>query len=120
MSAFKLGFDADTVLDEINQMTKEREADASRLAILIETKESLVRDSELEEHLKDLCARILPDLDNCTCQDQEGRLRLPRPESHCRSGQRRHQGLRSATATHHWADIGMSALSCVCCRIAGA
>ena len=59
------------MLDEINQMKKDPEVDASRLAILIETKESLVRDSELEEHLKDLFARILADLDNCTCQHKK-------------------------------------------------
>ena len=71
LSAFKLGFDADAVLDEMNQLKSEREADEARLASLIETKETLVRGNELEEHLKDLCSRIVADLDNCTCQDKK-------------------------------------------------
>ncbi|MFC2009165.1 recombinase family protein [Chloroflexota bacterium] len=71
LSAFKLGFDADAILDEMNQLKNEREADGARLASLVKTRESLVRDSELEEHLKELCSRIVADLDNCTCQDKK-------------------------------------------------
>lgn len=43
MSAFKLGFTHDIVLDEINQMKKERKGDQERLNSLIKTRDNLVK-----------------------------------------------------------------------------
>jgi site-specific DNA recombinase len=68
--AFKLGFDPDIILDEINQTKKEKKADEVRLALLIETKENIIRMSDYEDKLKELCARIVPDLDNCNNQNK--------------------------------------------------
>jgi site-specific DNA recombinase len=70
MSAFKLGFTADIVLDEINQMKNEREADQQRLNSLIQTRDNISKLIDTERNLKELCARIVPDLDNCTNQDK--------------------------------------------------
>ncbi|MBA7591820.1 hypothetical protein ES708_33987 [subsurface metagenome] len=61
----------DIVLDEINQMKKEREVDEKRLASLIQTKENIEKLVDMEANLKELCARIVPDLDNCTNQDKK-------------------------------------------------
>ncbi len=75
MSAFKLGFTPDIVLDEMNQTKKEKEADTVRLAQLQATKDSLARANDLEEHLRELCSRIVRDLDNCTYQDKKDAFR---------------------------------------------
>ncbi len=61
----------DIVLDELNQMKKEREVDEKRLASLVQTKENLDKLVGMESNLKELCARIVPDLDNCTNQDKK-------------------------------------------------
>jgi len=71
LSAFKLGFSPDAVLDEMKQTKREKEADAARLASLEGTREELARVNDLEDKLKELCGRILRDLDNCTCQDKK-------------------------------------------------
>jgi len=72
MSALRLEVATpDIVLDEINQMKKEREADEKRLDSLIQTKENVDKMVDMEAHLKELCARIAPDLDNCTNQDKK-------------------------------------------------
>lgn len=62
---------ADIVLDEINQMKKEKEGDQSKLASLIQTKENLAKLGDYENKLKELCARIAPDIENCTNQDKK-------------------------------------------------
>ena len=61
----------DIVLDELNQMKKEREEDEKRLNSLIQTKENKDKMVDMEANLKELCARIVPDLDNCTNQDKK-------------------------------------------------
>jgi len=61
----------DIVLDELNQMKKECEADEKRLASLVQTKDNIDKLVNMEASLKDLCARIVPDLDNCTNQDKK-------------------------------------------------
>ena len=61
----------DIVLDELNQMKKEREVDEKRLASLVQTKDNIGKMIDMEAHLKELCARIVPDLDNCTNQDKK-------------------------------------------------
>jgi site-specific DNA recombinase len=61
----------DIVLDELNQMKKEREVDEKRLAGFVQTKKNIVKMTDMEAHLKELCARIIPDLDNCTYQDKK-------------------------------------------------
>jgi site-specific DNA recombinase len=71
MSAFKLGFTTDIVLDEINQMKKEREADKQRLDSLVQTRDNIAKMVDMESNLKELCARIVPDLDNCTNSDKK-------------------------------------------------
>jgi site-specific DNA recombinase len=52
-------------------MKKEREIDEKRLTNLVKTKESVDRLVDMEASLKGLCARIVPDLDNCTNQDKK-------------------------------------------------
>ena len=71
MQAFKLGFAPDVVLDEMNQTKKEKESDQARLARLIGTKENIARLGDYEGKLKELCARIIPELENCTNQDKK-------------------------------------------------
>ena len=71
MSAFKLGFSSDVVLDEINQMKKEREADQKKLDSLVQTRDNIAKMIDMESNLKELCARIIPDLDNCTNSDKK-------------------------------------------------
>jgi len=56
----------DVVLDEINQMKQERAADEKKLASLLATKESIEKTENLKAHLKELCAKIVPNLDACT------------------------------------------------------
>ena len=72
MSALRLELATpDIVLDEINQMKKEREADRKRLASFIQTKENIDKMVDMEANLKELCARIVPDLGNCTNDDKK-------------------------------------------------
>jgi len=61
----------DIVLDELNQMKKEREADQKRLDSLTQTKASIEKMQSMEINLKELCSRIISDLDNCTNQDKK-------------------------------------------------
>ena len=61
----------DIVLDELNQMKKEREADKKRHDGLTQTKEIIEKMVDMEANLKELCARIVPDLDNCTNNDKK-------------------------------------------------
>jgi site-specific DNA recombinase len=61
----------DIVLDELNQMKKERDADEKKLASLIQTKEGICKAIEMEANLKTLCAKIVPDLDACTTNDKK-------------------------------------------------
>ena len=58
----------DIVLDELNQRKKEREDDKKRLDGLTQTKEIIEKMVDMEANLKELCARIAPDLDNCVNQ----------------------------------------------------
>ena len=51
-------------------MKKEQEADNKRLSSLTQTKNYIEKMIDLEVHLKQLCADIAPDLDNCTYQDK--------------------------------------------------
>jgi len=71
MGAFKLVFTPDIVLDEIKQMKREREADQQRLDSLIQTRDNIAKMVDMETKLKGLCARIVPDLDNCTNSDKK-------------------------------------------------
>jgi site-specific DNA recombinase len=61
----------DAVLDTLNQMKKEKGADEVRLASLLQTRENIARMGDYEARLKELCARIAPDLNNCTNQDKK-------------------------------------------------
>jgi site-specific DNA recombinase len=62
---------SDVVLDEVNQMKQERERDEAMLKSLCQTRDNLSRMTDMESHLKELCARVIPDLDNCTNQDKK-------------------------------------------------
>lgn len=75
MKAFKLGFTQDVILDELNQLKREREADSARLGALLKTKENINRMDENEAQLKELCSRIVPDLDNCSFKDKRNAFR---------------------------------------------
>jgi len=61
----------DIVLDELNQMKKEREADEKRLASLTQTKENIDNMVDMEANLKERCVRIMPDIDSYTKQDKK-------------------------------------------------
>ena len=67
---------SDIVLDELNQMKKEMEADKNRLFSLTEAKNNIEKMVDMEAHLKELCSRIAPDLDNCTYQDKGMRTHI--------------------------------------------
>jgi len=71
IQALKLGITADVVLDEINHTKKEKEADQAQLASLVQTKENIAKMTDYEGKLKELCSRIVPDLDNCTNEDKK-------------------------------------------------
>ena len=60
----------DIVLDEINQMKKEKQEDQAKLTSLTQTKVKLEKMDTSELKLKELCSRIAPDLENCTSQDK--------------------------------------------------
>ncbi len=55
----------------MNQTKKEKEADQKRLDSLIKTRDNIAKMIDMESNLKELCARIVPDLDNCTNQDRK-------------------------------------------------
>jgi site-specific DNA recombinase len=61
----------DIVLDELNQMKRERESDQKRLASLIQTKENLAKMIDMEGSIKELCGRLVPDLENCSNEDKK-------------------------------------------------
>lgn len=61
----------DIVLDELNQMKRERECDEKRLASLIQTKENIKKMADMEGSIKELCGRIVTDLDNCCNVDKK-------------------------------------------------
>jgi len=71
IQAFKQGFTPDVVLDEMKQTRREKEADQERLASLIQTKENIAKMVDCEAKLKELCARIVPEIDNCNNQDKK-------------------------------------------------
>ncbi len=73
--AFKLGFSSDVILDEMNQTNRERESDEKRLVSLAQTKENVTRMADVEANLRELCARIVPDLDDCTTTDKKDAYR---------------------------------------------
>ena len=59
------------ILDEINQMRQEKEEDENKLANLNKTRNSIRKLVDVESNLKELCARIIADLDNCNNQDKK-------------------------------------------------
>lgn len=71
IEALKVGFASDMVLDEMNQVKKEKEGDQARLASLVETRENIAKVGSYEDKLKELCAGIVPELENCTNQDKK-------------------------------------------------
>ncbi len=71
IEALKVGFASDMVLDEMNQMKKEKEVDQARLVSLVETRENIGKVGEYKDKLKELCARIVPELDHCTNRDRK-------------------------------------------------
>jgi len=71
IEALKVGFASDMVLDEMNQVKKEKEGDQARLASLVETRENIAKLGSYKDKLKELCDRIVPELDNCTSQDKK-------------------------------------------------
>ena len=71
IEALKVGFASDMVLDEMNQVKKEKKADQERLVSLVGTRENMAKVGDYKDKLKELCARIVPELDNCTNQDKK-------------------------------------------------
>jgi len=60
----------DIVLDELNQMKIERESDQKRLNGLVQTQANLAKIVDMEANLREVCARIVPELDHCTNNDR--------------------------------------------------
>lgn len=54
----------------MNQMKKERKADQERLDSLVKTRGNIAKMIDMESNLKELCAQIVPDLDNCNNKDK--------------------------------------------------
>jgi site-specific DNA recombinase len=63
--------DPDIVLDELNQMKRECNEDKKRLNMLIETKNGLDKISEMEVDLKELCKKIIRNLDDCKASEKK-------------------------------------------------
>ena len=61
----------DIILDEINQMKRERAADEKLLESLTVMKDRLVKAQNIEAELKELCSRIVADIDNCSAADKK-------------------------------------------------
>jgi len=61
----------DVVYEELNQMKRERESDEKRLASLVQTRKNLDKMIDMEANLKELCARIVADLDNCSNDERK-------------------------------------------------
>lgn len=61
----------DVILDELNQMKRERAADENRLASLNDMKEHILKTIDLETKLKELSSLVVGDLDNCTAADKK-------------------------------------------------
>jgi site-specific DNA recombinase len=61
----------DVVLDELNEMKKEEQEDKEKLSNLLKVRESITRMEGYEDRLKELCARIVPDLESCASQDKK-------------------------------------------------
>jgi site-specific DNA recombinase len=75
IEALKVGFASDTVLEEMKQIKKEKEADQQRLASLVDTRENIARVEDYRGKLKELCARVVPELEKCTGQDKKDAYR---------------------------------------------
>ncbi len=66
----------DSVLDEINQLKKEREADKKQLENYISTKERIANLENAELKLKDYCQRLYKNLDEATFEDKREILEM--------------------------------------------
>jgi site-specific DNA recombinase len=66
----------DTVLDEINQLKKERESDKQQLDNYVLTRERIDNLEKAELQLKDYCQRLHRNLDNATYQDKREVLEM--------------------------------------------
>ena len=66
----------DAVLDEINQLKKERESDEQKLENYVFTKERIASLEDAELKLKDYCQQLGKDLDNATFQDKRSILEM--------------------------------------------
>ena len=66
----------DTVLDEINQLKRERESDQQQLENYVLTKERIANLEKAELQLKDYCQRLHRNLDNATCEDKREVLEM--------------------------------------------
>lgn len=75
IEALKVGFASEMVLSEMNQTKREKEADQQRLASLVQTRKNIARVGGYEGKLKGLCARIVPELENCTSEDKKDAYR---------------------------------------------
>jgi len=61
---------SDYVLDEVNQLKQERQADEEELSRLCQTKDQLERLVKAEIRLNEWCATVRGNLDQCTIQDK--------------------------------------------------
>jgi site-specific DNA recombinase len=75
VQAFKLGFAPDAILDEMKQTKKEKQADELRLGCLLESKENVARMADSKARLKELCGKIVPEIEHCTNQDRKDAYR---------------------------------------------
>jgi site-specific DNA recombinase len=66
----------DSILDELNQLKKERETDKQKLEDYTRTKEHLENLELAEMMLAEYCQRLRHDLDNATCQEKKEILEM--------------------------------------------
>jgi site-specific DNA recombinase len=66
----------DAVLDEINQLKKDRESDKQKLGSYVLTKERIASLENAELKLKDYCRQLHKDLDNATFQEKRDILEM--------------------------------------------
>ncbi len=90
----------DIVLDEINQLKKDRDADQARLAKLYEMKDRLATLVKAEVKLTEFCNRVRANLNQCTLQDKRLALDALGVKVTALSGQIKIQGVIPVELTH--------------------
>ncbi len=109
---FRLGeVDEDHLLDEINQLKRERESDQQQLENYIRTRQEMERLEQTEINLAKYCAQVRDNLDNADYQEMREVLDMLGIKVNATPEQVSIEGiipLDSSEATHHSTNIGIT------------